>query len=157
MRATSEGGSDVKRSWIAMGLISLVALTVVGVAAAHQVTRIKGTHGDDQLTGTPSADLVVARAGNDTVSALDGNDRIFAGLGNDSVDGGAGNDRLRSGGGTDMLTGGDGDDVLFMVADDNKLDHADCGAGNDIVWVNANESDAHANCETVKTVTVSTP
>jgi Ca2+-binding RTX toxin-like protein len=73
------------------------------------------------------------------------------------VDGGPGNDRLHSGPGTDTLTGGDGDDVLFMVVNDDKLDHADCGAGQDTVWVNADESDAKVNCETVKTVTITTP
>jgi hypothetical protein len=41
-----------------------------------------------------------------------------------------------------------------MVANDDVVDHADCGAGNDVVWVNAAESDVRTNCETVKTVTV---
>ena len=183
----------MKRRWIAFGLVALVALAVAGVATAHQVTRIKGTHNDDQLTGTPTADLIRALAGNDTVSALDGNDRIIAGPGNDSVDagpgndwahggpgndtlaggdgndrlrggqgddtvdGGPGNDRLHSGSGADTLIGGDGDDVLFMVVNDDTVDHADCGAGHDTVWINANEADVNANCETVKTVTVSPP
>ena len=144
----------MNRKWIGIGLVALLALTVVGVAAAHQVSKIKGTPGDDQLTGTPSADVIVARAGNDTVSALDGNDRVFGNQGNDSVDAGPGNDRVHGGGGNDTLAGGDGNDALFMVVDDDTVDHADCGPGDDVVWVNSAESDVHTNCETVKTVTV---
>ena len=37
-----------------------------------------------------------------------------------------------------------------------RVDRIDCGAGNDVVWLNAKETtDVHVNCETVKTVTVS--
>ena len=63
----------MKRTWIALGLVVLIALAAAGIATAHQVTRVKGTHKDDQLTGTPSADLIRALAGNDTSSALEGN------------------------------------------------------------------------------------
>ena len=74
---------------------------------------------------------------------------------NDTVDGGAGNDRLWGGRGTDTLSGGEGDDVLHALANDDVVDSLDCGAGQDTVWLNANESDSHVNCEIVKTVTVS--
>ena len=57
--------------------------------------------------------------------------------------------------GTDTQNGGDGDDILHALARDNQVDTIDCGAGNDVVWLNAKETtDVHVNCETVKTVTV---
>jgi hypothetical protein len=43
---------------------------------------------------------------------------------------------------------------LHALANDDQTDTIDCGAGNDTVWLNVNESDTHVNCETVKTVTV---
>jgi hypothetical protein len=43
-----------------------------------------------------------------------------------------------------------------MLAKDGQADSADCGPGNDAIWVNAAETaDTHVNCEIVKTVTVS--
>ena len=57
--------------------------------------------------------------------------------------------------GADTQNGGDGDDVLHALARDKQVDRIDCGAGNDVVWLNAKETtDVHVNCETVKTVTV---
>jgi Ca2+-binding RTX toxin-like protein len=57
--------------------------------------------------------------------------------------------------GTDTQNGGDGDDVLHSLARDRQVDTIDCGAGNDVLWLNAKETtDVYVNCETVKSVTV---
>ena len=75
--------------------------------------------------------------------------------GDDALDGGPGNDIMWPGRGTDTQNGGDGDDILHALARDHQVDTIDCGAGNDIVVLNAKETtDVHVNCETVKTVTV---
>ena len=37
--------------------------------------------------------------------------------------------------------GGDGDDVLHALARDNQIDRIDCGPGNDVLWINAKETD----------------
>ena len=142
----------MKSKSIAIGLVAALALMIAAVAAAE---RIKGTPGPDQLSGTAAADAIWALAGDDTVNGGDGNDRLHGGKGNDTVDGGAGNDRLFVGPGADTENGGDGNDRLHLLAPDGQADKADCGAGDDVIWVNAAEtSDTYVNCETVKTVTV---
>jgi Ca2+-binding RTX toxin-like protein len=70
------------------------------------------------------------------------------------VQGGDGNDRIWPGWGADVENGGAGDDVLHALANDDKVDRIDCGDGNDVVWLNANEQDVHVNCETVMTKAV---
>jgi hypothetical protein len=45
--------------------------------------------------------------------------------------------------------------VLHLLANDNKVDHADCGPGTDVLWRNSKEpEDIAVNCEIIKTVTV---
>jgi len=59
------------------------------------------------------------------------------------------------GGGTDTQYGGEGDDVLHALARDHKIDTLDCGPGNDTAVLNALEtSDTTVNCETIKTVSI---
>lgn len=116
--------------------------------------RVHGNRGDDTLNGEGGNDRVFGGRGGDTLSGGDGDDVLRGRPGNDSLDGGAGNDRLWPGRGADVQQGGDGNDVLHALADDNQLDKIDCGPGSDTVWLNANESDTHVNCEVVKTVTV---
>ena len=154
-------------------LAALAALTLTATAFAARAVVIRGTNGNDTLTGTPANDIVFARAGDDQVSTLDGNDHVFGAAGNDSIDlgggndrarggpgndtilGGNGNDRLRGRYGVDTLQGGDGNDRLFMLANDNQPDSADCGPGYDKVWVNvAEKQDTYKNCEVVLNVSV---
>ena len=91
------------------------------------------------------------------LNGSDGNDFIRGRPGDDNVDGGNGNDRLFVGRGLDVENGGDGNDVLHALARDNQVDMLDCGPGQDVVWLNANEHDTHVNCEVVKTVSRRSP
>ena len=47
-----------------------------------------------------------------------------------------------------------GDDGLHAIANDDQVDTLDCGPSDVPVWLNANESDTHVNCEKVFTVTI---
>ena len=121
-----------KTRFTVLGLMSLLALSVVGAAVAHRYVVIRGTNGDNVLTGTPRADKIFAKRGNDTVTALSGHDLVFAGPGNDSVDGGPGRDRIFGGYGNDILSGSDGNDV---IRGRHGNDTVDGGLGNDRLWV----------------------
>ena len=131
-------------------LVSLLALVVVGAAAAHEFNRIKGTPGNDALTGTEANDRIRALAGNDTVNALGGNDRVWAGPGNDTVDAGAGRDRVRGGNGDDNLNGGDDNDVVRgrhgndTVSGGNGNDSTFGGRGADVSYGGEGDDRLHA-------------
>jgi Ca2+-binding RTX toxin-like protein len=154
-------------------LAALAALSVTGIAVASESVVIRGTSGNDVLTGSPGDDRIFARAGDDQIAALEGNDRVFGswgadsidlgsgndfargGPGPDKIDGALGNDIIHGGRGADQLQGGEADDRLFMLARDHQADVADCGPGNDKVWVNVKENkDTYVNCETVFKVRV---
>ena len=122
------------------------------VTALAGPDRIFAGAGDDSVDAGPGRDHARGGPGNDTLAGGDGNDRLRGRHGNDRLSGDAGNDRLWGGRGTDSLSGGEGDDVLHALANDDVVDTLDCGPGNDTVWLNANESDTHTGCETVKTV-----
>jgi Ca2+-binding RTX toxin-like protein len=106
--------------------------------------------GNDNSDAGPGNDRTHGGPGNDTLLGSDGNDRLWAGYGDDNVDGGAGNDRIWVGHGADFENGGDGNDRMHALADDNLVDTVDCGPGKDVVFLNANESDVHVNCEIVR-------
>ena len=126
--------------------VVLLALTLTGVAVAHDINRIKGTPGNDNITGTEGRDWIASYQGDDSIAALAGNDRVWAGAGNDVVEGGSGADRE---------FGGPGNDLMHALANDHQVDFVDCGGGDhDVVWLNAAEQDTQINCEIVKTVTV---
>ena len=56
----------------------------------------------------------------------------------------------------DLIRAFAGNDSVDALARDNEVDTIDCGPGNDTVWLNAAEkNDVYTNCETVKTVTIS--
>ena len=143
-----------------------VALGFAGFALARSYSVIVGTPGPDTLVATPTADVVYAKSGDDMVQAGDGNDVVYGqagsddlhgadghdvlygGQGNDTIHGGQagdieyvgyGNDSLWGGRGADELYGGPSDDVLHALADDNQVDVVDCGAGNDVAWLNVEE------------------
>jgi Ca2+-binding RTX toxin-like protein len=132
--------------------VAALGLTLVSVAAAHGIVRIKGTNQSETLTGTAGRDVILARGGDDTINAGDGNDRAHGQRGNDTVNGEGGNDRLWGGHGKDNSFGGDGNDILHALARDRMVDTLDCGPGNDTAWLNARESDVTLNCEVIKTV-----
>jgi len=49
-----------------------------------------------------------------------------------------------------VANGGPGDDVLHILANDHQADHADCGDGDDTIYVNSAETtDTWVNCEHV--------
>ncbi|OEZ96183.1 calcium-binding protein [Duganella sp. HH101] len=90
--------------------------------AAHVVSLITGTAGDDTLTAPSDAgykvyglsgnDTLIGGSLDDTLDGGEGDDALTGGAGNDVLIGGAGNDTLKGGSGNDILVGGKGNDVL---------------------------------------------
>jgi Ca2+-binding RTX toxin-like protein len=125
------------------------------VSALDGNDRVFGSWGNDSLDLGNGDDFARGGPGADTILGGDGNDHLRGRRGPDSIDGGAGNDVIHGGRGADHLQGGLGDDKLFMLARDRQADVADCGPGNDQVWVNVKEDkDSFVNCETVFRVSV---
>jgi Ca2+-binding RTX toxin-like protein len=62
------------------------------------------------------------------------------------LDGGADNDRVFAGKGNDQIDAGDGDDRIY--ARDHQADEIDCGAGEDTV--KADKQDTLTGCENAK-------
>ncbi|WP_286162318.1 calcium-binding protein, partial [Duganella sp. HH101] len=105
--------------------------------AAHVVTSITGTAGDDTLTspgdvgykvyglagndtlnGGDPADMLDGGDGNDTLAGFGGNDVLLGGAGNDTLNGGVGNDILVGGKGNDVLIGERGSDTYRLAVGD---------------------------------------
>ena len=140
-----------------------------GLTGTESADRIRALAGDDTVNALGGNDHVWAGPGNDTVDGGAGRDRVRGGNGddnlnggddndvirgrhgNDTVNGGNGNDITFGGRGADVSYGGEGDDRLHAIANDDQVDTLDCGPGYDRVWLNANESDTHVNCEKVFT------
>ena len=103
---------DMNRKLI-VTLVSLLALVVVGAAAAHELNRIKGTprrrraHRHRGQRPDPARSPATTRSTRSAATTASA-----AGRGNDTVDAGAGRDRVRGGNGDDNLNGGDDNDVL---------------------------------------------
>ena len=95
----------------------------------------------------------------------DGNDVIRGGaqpsnlsnadqFGDGISDGGAGNDIVLGGGGHDRINGGDGDDKLYGGA---LADAYDCGAGNDVAFVENTLEGQYASSHGCEQVIVGDP
>jgi Ca2+-binding RTX toxin-like protein len=115
------------------------------------------------LVGTPAADQIYAQAGNDVARGRGGADQIYGqqgddlakgGSGDDVTHGGRGDDSMWAGAGADRQHGGPGEDVLHALADDDQPDALDCGDGDDVAWLSANERGLYrvSNCEVVKII-----
>ena len=112
--------------------------------------RLRG--GDDtfQMLSPGAKGLgIVGRGGADKLLTGAGADEIFADRGADTLAGRAGRDRLFAGRGHARLIGGDGRDRLH--ADDDDPDRAiNCGAGNDIVFVDRGQDPKPIRCERIR-------
>lgn len=137
--------------------------------------KIFGQGGDDDLRGGNGDDTLQGGPGDEGgLVGGDGNDKIYGGPGgDDELVGGAGNDLVHGGDGNDVNIAGDvGSDLLFGDAGDDQIAHGvisgvtdpqrtlsdgsrdeiNCGAGNDVAWINVNtDHDTAINCETVHT------
>ena len=127
---------------------AVCSLAVAGAAFGATKAVFVGTSGPDTINGTPSGDAIYGKAGDDSLHGRAGNDVIYGGRGGDVIKGGEGNDVEYGGEGNDSMWvgrgadaeyGGPGDDVLHALADDNRLDIVDCGAGHDVAWLNGAE------------------
>jgi Ca2+-binding RTX toxin-like protein len=124
------------------------ALAAAGAALGASKAVFVGTAGPDTIYGTAGADAIYGKAGSDSLHGRAGKDVIYGDKGNDLIKGGDGNDVEYGGEGNDVMWvgrgadaeyGGPGDDVLHALADDNRPDIVDCGAGHDIAWLNVAE------------------
>jgi Ca2+-binding RTX toxin-like protein len=139
------------------------------IAGYFDVDTLIGGPGNDRLFGGDSGDFLYGGPGNDLLSGGPrekdayglGNDFLSGGSGADELRGGpgpdvlrgdSGNDVLRGGAGVDTLAGGPGDDRLYAWGDGRRGrsgDTVDCGAGQDIAFVDRNDRVAK-NCEVVR-------
>ena len=133
--------------WLVM-TVAACGLAAAGAAFGANKAVFVGTPGPDSLYGTASGDVIYGKAGSDSLHGRAGNDVIYGGAGDDVIRGGdgndveyggRGNDTMWVGRGTDAEYGGPGNDVLHALADDNRLDVVDCGAGHDVAWLNVAE------------------
>jgi RTX calcium-binding nonapeptide repeat (4 copies) len=148
-------------------LLSVLVATVPALA----VTR-HGTSRNDTVRGTQRADRLSGLKGNDRVLGRGGNDRLYGNTGNDRLDGGAGDDGVDGGPGDDVLVGGPGEDEFNtgpetfapdrrdgdrfggegndrIEARDGELDTINCGPGEDVAIVDAEEEGVF-DCEEVQ-------
>src|SRR5207237_4638829 len=70
------------------------------------------------------------------------------------ADGGPGNDIVLGGGSNDFVFGGDGDDALYGGG---RLDAYDCGAGNDVAYVENALEGTYASSHGCERVVVGDP
>jgi Ca2+-binding RTX toxin-like protein len=127
---------------------AVCSLAVAGTALGATKAVFVGTSGPDTIYGTSGSDAIYGKAGDDSLHGRAGNDVVYGGRGDDVIKGGedndveyggAGNDSMWVGRGADAEYGGPGEDVLHALADDNRMDIVDCGAGQDVAWLNVAE------------------
>jgi Ca2+-binding RTX toxin-like protein len=143
------------------------ALAAEGTAFGATKAVFVGTPGPDTIFGTPTADAIYGKAGGDSLHGRAGNDVIYGGKGDDVIKGADGNDVEYGGDGADVMwvgrgadmeSGGPGNDVLHALADNDRVDIVDCGAGRDVAWLNVAEKGKYVvrGCE-VRNWIVPTP
>ena len=133
---------------------TILALVLVGAAAAHDVTWY-GTSGYDVRYGHQHRDTFYGRGGNDELYGRRGPDTLFGGRGWDLLVGGRGPDILDGGSGVDSLYGGYGDDVILAQGEGEDFgDVVVCGPGHDIAWIDVSidtgARDYTRGCEDVR-------
>ena len=160
----------------ALWVATLCVFTSIALAETVRGTagddRLSGTAGGDRILGKRGADVLRGRAGADLLRAGPGRDRLLGGAGADRVIGGRGRDRALGGTGADRLLGGGGPDVLVggrgpdqfnmrngiqlgspgddvIRAHDGREDQIDCGAGDDIAYVDRAGEEGVYDCERV--------
>jgi Ca2+-binding RTX toxin-like protein len=110
--------------------------------------ELYGDAGADRLDGGAADDFLSGGEGGDDLDGGVGDDFAFGGDGADRVDGGPGDDSLQGGFGADTILGGDGDDAIdgsfsrgavFGPTDQDSGDLIDGGAGNDNIFVGADD------------------
>lgn len=111
--------------------------------------ELYGDAGADRLDGGAADDFLAGGAGGDDLDGGGGDDFAFGGDGADRLDGGPGDDSLQGGFGADTILGGDGDDAIdgsfslgaaFGSTDQDTGDLIDGGAGNDTIFVGADDT-----------------
>jgi Ca2+-binding RTX toxin-like protein len=127
--------------------IVLAVVVVWGAFAAAAVAggSPHGTQGDDRLVGTRHGDVLKGFGGDDTLIGGRGSDVLIGGKGNDKMRGGPGRDEFNMRDGVQLSA--PGDDVID--ARDGGNDEINCGAGNDVAIVDANEDGVY-DCEEVR-------
>lgn len=107
----------------------------------------------DRIEAGDGNDIVVGGAGDDTLYASVDGDANYTANATNVLIGGDGNDTLIDAYGPGLLFGGAGNDTIQIV--DPAREYVDCGDGNDVVSVLANDtSDVLENCERVERVDV---
>jgi Ca2+-binding RTX toxin-like protein len=160
---------------VALCVVLAFTLGAGAVVAAKAIKgkTIKGTPSGDVLKGTKRGERIYGRGGDDLIKGKKGRDRLFGNAGNDTIDGGKGKDKVRGGPGADVLAGGEGNDRIvggdgrnelnmadgvqqgspgddLIDARNGQLDEIDCGAGDDVVYVDRAEDGVY-DCEKVVT------
>jgi Ca2+-binding RTX toxin-like protein len=127
--------------------IVLAVVAVWGMVGAGALAGglAHGTHGDDRLVGTKRGDVLKGLAGDDTLIGGRGSDVLIGGKGDDKLRGGPGRDEFNMRDGVQLSA--PGDDVIH--ARDGGNDEINCGAGNDVAIVDANEDGVY-DCEEVR-------
>jgi Ca2+-binding RTX toxin-like protein len=119
---------------------------------------LMGCAGDDLVRGGPQGDDLSGDRGNDRLRGEGGSDKLVGCSydpddvnyprdenGEDNLDGGADDDFLIGCNGLDAFAAGDGDDDLNVR--DGLGEVADCGEGNDVIYLDP--EDSRPSCETV--------
>jgi lysyl oxidase/hemolysin type calcium-binding protein len=141
----SERSIEMRRAVFPIPLLAVVIAMLLASAVALAAV-INGTSGDDVLEGTSKPDTLYGYEGNDQLNGYAGKDVLWGGPGSDVSRGGGNNDTIHGEGGRDTLYGGGGDDQLYDTGD-TETDTFSCGAGNDVVYAEFNDS-VSADCET---------
>ena len=149
---------------VGMALAAVTAVAAVQIAGAAPAERrpITGTDRGETIFGTRHADTIHGRGGDDRIVARARGDRVFGGAGFDTLRGGRGADRLRSERDGALMIGGSGRDEFNMRAGeriaaegrdvirarDGRPDEINCGAGDDVAYVDRVEDGVY-DCERV--------
>ena len=120
------------------GVIGLVLVCALVLAAPAIAKILKGTPGDDKLIGSNNGDKLIGKGGDDILRSRKGGDLVIGGSGNDFIKSGKAFDEIRAGKGNDEIHTRDG-----------KPDQIDCGPGDDTVLADEMEEGVF-DCENVE-------